>query len=664
MSLQRQAMPDASSPDRLCVRCSDMRLDLYLDQLRYTPHSCTYNEIRTVQDLGDLRNVNEHTECSLCRVLAARLSHMPYNWDEFMKIGPSVGFTFQIQCLRLRDDKLYFQVGLFDLVRRRNLWYDSFLNEHVPILVNTLRGDHSLLGRGGRQVRATADFDLLKGWVTRCQTCHKDCSVGEHQNWKPDFQMVVIECESQVTQNYRGGMCYTALSYVWGKLQLQADHPWPDLILDAIEVTKRLGLRYLWVDRYCISDDNIIKHKQIKNMDLVYQHAYLTIVSLGPDPMHGLPGVRPSASRTEYPKAQVGDYELIATPPPPERYFDLSKWKERGWTFQEGVLSRRIVVFTEDQMHFECRELVRNESRSDSSAKELGRNRQSMFKNFGVIPWRTIWWLVAEYADKHLTYDDDAFNAISGIFHAFERSAAGNRHCWGIPIVSNVHDESAHLYRGKATSSLSGKDATRSSFVIGLLWRPGFDAGRCTYTRRPTFPSWSWLGWQGSKISNHSLADLSDLFLERCKGTLTWIEFIDGSWLEVGNITNETDLSDQSLSHNIHLLAWVTPIELSETESDSPSKRALLGLGPLHAIRLDESPPLYRAAGRMWNVMGGVFEEVPVDITSAEAEALGKGQGREEQNPCGELVHMDPPWSFGQLDFDSFVWTRRLVHLK
>jgi hypothetical protein len=44
----------------------------------------------------------------------------------------------------------------------------------------------------------------------------------------------------------------------------------PSTISDAIDVTLKIGLRYLWVDRFCINhDDADDKHKIIQNMDAI-----------------------------------------------------------------------------------------------------------------------------------------------------------------------------------------------------------------------------------------------------------------------------------------------------------------------------------------------------------------------------------------------------------
>ena len=85
---------------------------------------------------------------------------------------------------------------------------------------------------------------------------------------------------------------YVALSYCWGgddsmRLTRANLDAWqqaikivqlPKTLRDAIISTRLLGLKYLWVDRICIiQDDPVDIHQEIAVMPEVYQYATLTI---------------------------------------------------------------------------------------------------------------------------------------------------------------------------------------------------------------------------------------------------------------------------------------------------------------------------------------------------------------------------------------------------
>lgn len=63
--------------------------------------------------------------------------------------------------------------------------------------------------------------------------------------------------------------------------------------------TKELGLRYLWVDRICIvQDDDGINLTQIYRMDTIFGSSDVTLVAqFGEDATSGLPGVRVDRQR-------------------------------------------------------------------------------------------------------------------------------------------------------------------------------------------------------------------------------------------------------------------------------------------------------------------------------------------------------------------------------
>jgi hypothetical protein len=128
----------------------------------------------------------------------------------------------------------------------------------------------------------------------------------------------------------------------------------PKIIQDAVLVTKELGYDYFWIDQYSIDqNDSQAKHDQIQQMDTIYRNAEITLVAAaGEDAGYGLPGV--SNERNPQPVVNLGNISIFSTITHTRDAIKNSTWNKRGWTFQEAILSRRRLVFTDDEVYFEC----------------------------------------------------------------------------------------------------------------------------------------------------------------------------------------------------------------------------------------------------------------------------------------------------------------------
>ncbi|PVH71824.1 HET-domain-containing protein, partial [Cadophora sp. DSE1049] len=114
----------------------------------------------------------------------------------------------------------------------------------------------------------------------------------------PHLELTLIVCTSRHIIQTSEPTIYAALSYLWGedlgtKLESygQFSPLIPLVVKDAISVTKELGFRYLWVDRYCIpQDEGATKDFLLKTKALTYSQSTLTIIAgAGEDPSYGLP---------------------------------------------------------------------------------------------------------------------------------------------------------------------------------------------------------------------------------------------------------------------------------------------------------------------------------------------------------------------------------------
>lgn len=185
-----------------------------------------------------------------------------------------------------------------------------------------------------------ADFLLCRAWLAVCDRGHKhadtyiavlptriiDVGVDHNSN----------KIHLRVTNRESHGL-YIALSHRWQKdtptttianlderrNSIELDSL-PRSYQDAVRMTRRLGIRFLWIDSLCIVQNS---HQdwdaEAGRMDRVFSSAYCTIAIS--------------------PRREVGgSFEMDV------EHGELS---QRGWILQERALSRRTIHFTGDHIY-------------------------------------------------------------------------------------------------------------------------------------------------------------------------------------------------------------------------------------------------------------------------------------------------------------------------
>lgn len=115
-------------------------------------------------------------------------------------------------------------------------------------------------------------------------------------------------------------------------------HTLPQTIRDAVTITRGLGIRYLWVDVLCIiQDDKKDKTAEINSMGSIFKNASLTIVAaIARIVQDGFLRIPECHLRFLLPSGDFANASLTLTNTP---------INYRAWTFQEEVLSPRILYF-------------------------------------------------------------------------------------------------------------------------------------------------------------------------------------------------------------------------------------------------------------------------------------------------------------------------------
>ncbi|KAF2429642.1 HET-domain-containing protein, partial [Tothia fuscella] len=219
------------------------------------------------------------------------------------------------------------------------------------------------------------DFGLLATWLEKCKQQHKQ-GCGQRDLAKRHsmaIEILLIDVDRNCIASKTTASRYFALSYVWGDAitttttmqnlaqfeqpgSLKQNLTLPKTVTDAMELTRKMGVQYLWVDCLSIIQDSPKKHQDIINMDIVYSQAELTIVAVsGTDANSGLPGVQRRTRRQRVlSKTQKAPGLYFKLPDSKYKLLDGTKYSKRGWTFQELLLSRRVLFVTEHQATFHC----------------------------------------------------------------------------------------------------------------------------------------------------------------------------------------------------------------------------------------------------------------------------------------------------------------------
>lgn len=204
----------------------------------------------------------------------------------------------------------------------------------------------------------------------------------------------------------------------------------------AAQVTRRLGLRYLWIDSLCIIQDSRDDWaREAARMSSVYNNGTVCLAAGSESPTS--PGLFPSPHDrarlnpfVEIPCAgadgtttsvrvrpRCGDPSTLAgithsAVPTPE-----SLLSSRGWVTQEHRLSPRILTFSAEEMSWVCSTLSRCECRIRPGKAPSNVFRQKDQSGNDEPRVLNMEWplMVAEFTRKGLTYPEDRLPALAGL---------------------------------------------------------------------------------------------------------------------------------------------------------------------------------------------------------------------------------------------------------
>jgi hypothetical protein len=321
-------------------------------------------------------------------------------------------------------------------------------------------------------------------------------------------------------------------------------------------------------------------------MDKVYMGAELTLVAAaGANERHGLPGV---GVEKEVRTVEMGDLNITYIPRSFDSAFKHSEWGTRGWTFQEELLSRRLLYFFEQEMVFVCRE---RESREALGARYSQATFQPRLKLFHEIQDDTasqgmmqeqryyissMWRIIEHYTSRNLTYDSDALRAFAGITKVFEEKVPSIYHIQGLPVE--------HIY--------DVGEQSRKKLIESLCWEARAVSSRTRAVsrrtrRRKEFPSWTWAAWTGPiSISDNLGSSLIGTF-----GRSAVFEYANGSQISLEELANSLRSNSNASKRSHGYMGSHPGSEITGTDLNSPTVLILeAAFVPVTCFTLDASP--------------------------------------------------------------------------
>ncbi|GAB7355542.1 hypothetical protein MBLNU459_g6020t1 [Dothideomycetes sp. NU459] len=363
----------------------------------------------------------------------------------------------------------------------------------------------------------------IREWLDRCNTTH-NLWCARKRNTPLPRRVIDLgppsESSAPVLLETHGTFDrYVALSYCWGALpQVKTlrhllkgfaesidESQLSRTIRDAFCVTRRLELRYIWIDALCIvQDDPADFNVEALKMSQYYGNAYLTIAAGFAAGCHdgflrrqqsSSDEVELRYSRPEDQGAKIVEHGTVfACLGDTVDRGERDALEFRGWTLQESVLSSRMLNFGSKQMSFTCLEARFDEDGSirPSFGGPTDRDRIPMSLD------------VMGYDRNEPRRKKNAFYRWYAYLQQYTLRTLGQR-TDKLTAIAGIAQRVNELSQSRYLFGIWEDDIAR-----GLAWR-STELGNLRLHRSPLtrvengVPSWSWAAYEGPVFHGYAL---------------------------------------------------------------------------------------------------------------------------------------------------------------
>lgn len=344
-----------------------------------------------------------------------------------------------------------------------------------------------------------ASWNQALKWIENCRShplCNPVQTANTQAKWPARLVAVgsVGDAQVRICETSRLGFVkrsYMTLSHCWGKngvpTRLMEENyarflngiqfgELPKTFRDAIDVTRKLKIPFIWIDSLCIiqnSYDDWIQESA--KMQQVYQDSFLKLAAgASANSNGGLFYQRHPLSVVPWSVRLGANGYLTAgyiSEHCDDRYAKLIL-NTRGWVLQEQLLARRTLVFGQKELHWDCSTCQASETFPDPNNRPISRWPDPIFRR----DWQSL--LGGKLVDSKR---QEAWNRLTWTY--FERSLthASDR----LVAISGLAEQLSSRWSG--ITYLAGLWSYR--LISGLLWccEPP-----CSQRNTEIAPSWSW----------------------------------------------------------------------------------------------------------------------------------------------------------------------------
>lgn len=301
-------------------------------------------------------------------------------------------------------------------------------------------------------------------------------------------------------------------------------------------------------------------------MNKIYESAYLIIIAAAGDNCeYGLPGAG-NQRRPELPTLTLNGVKWGLRARRLKGLVQGSKWYTRAWTYQEAFFSTRRLVFTEEQVFFECNSCQALEDSPIAIPAQIEpekyRVESLVFSrgSSGNFQCEDIWMHIQRYSKRNLSKEADIIKAFRGILTAFSQLQIQVWNWWGVPSwAPGLTTEPAWEHLPQSPGFYD------ACFAVGLFWSSFISVQH----RRIGFPTWSWVGWQHActgpySSSVHYPSGFSEIMK---RGVKIWFARSDGTFERaskdvLAKLTESNTLASKEYLPILQIEAWVMGLSL------------------------------------------------------------------------------------------------------